>query len=117
MSLLASVGQSSGALCDRDPPWSSSVDLHIAVYLSDRRRSGIGLAANRVDRYIGVMLKSLQGSIAQMESRVTIHMVASLDGFIARRDGRVDWLETTDSFDEGKSMDPELVREFLTTID
>ncbi len=57
------------------------------------------------------------GSMAQIESRVTIHMVASLDGFIARRDGGVDWLETTDSFDDGKSMNPELVREFLTTID
>jgi len=54
--------------------------------------------------------------MAQTESRVTIHMVASLDGFIARRDGSVDWLETTDTFDSGKSMDPELVQEFLTTI-
>jgi dihydrofolate reductase len=43
-------------------------------------------------------------------------MVASLDGFIARRDGSVDWLETTDTFDAGKSMDPDLVKEFLTTI-
>jgi dihydrofolate reductase len=53
----------------------------------------------------------------QAESRVTIHMVASLDGFIARRDGSVDWLETTDTFDGGKGMDPELVRRFLSTID
>lgn len=52
----------------------------------------------------------------QIESRVTIHMVASLDGFIARRDGSVDWLETTDTFDDGKGMDPELVRRFLSTI-
>ena len=29
------------------------------------------------------------------QSRVTIHMAASLDGFIAKRDGRVDWLETS----------------------
>jgi dihydrofolate reductase len=50
------------------------------------------------------------------ESRVTIHMVASLDGFIARSDGSVDWLETTDTFDGGKGMDPELVRQFLSTI-
>ena len=35
------------------------------------------------------------------KSRVTIHMVASLDGFIARRDGRVDWLETSDTFAGG----------------
>jgi hypothetical protein len=34
-------------------------------------------------------------------SRVTIHMVASLDGFIARRDGSVDGLETSDTFEGG----------------
>jgi riboflavin biosynthesis pyrimidine reductase len=32
--------------------------------------------------------------MATLNSRVTIHMAASLDGFIARKDGRVDWLET-----------------------
>lgn len=52
----------------------------------------------------------------QIGSRVTIHMVASLDGFIARRGGTVGWLETTDTFDEGKGMDPELVTRFLSTI-
>lgn len=50
-------------------------------------------------------------------SRVTIHMVASLDGFIARRDGRVDWLETADEFVGGDAMDPQYVEEFLKTID
>ena len=44
--------------------------------------------------------------MARKESCVTIHMVASLDGFIARRDGSVDWLETTDTFEEGKTVDP-----------
>ena len=48
---------------------------------------------------------------------ITIHMVASLDGFIARKDGRVDWLETTDEFPGGESMDPAFVAEFLKTID
>ena len=43
------------------------------------------------------------------ESRVTIHMAASLDGFIARRDGRVDWLETSDQFEDGETMAPESV--------
>lgn len=43
-------------------------------------------------------------------------MVASLDGFIARRDGTVDWLETTDTFDSGKGMDPGAVAQFLSTI-
>jgi dihydrofolate reductase len=50
-------------------------------------------------------------------SRVTIHMAASLDGFIARKDGRVDWLETSDTFDGGDSMTPQLVEAFLKTID
>ena len=50
-------------------------------------------------------------------SHVTIHMVASLDGFIARRDGRVDWLETSDEFVGGDAMDPEYIEEFLKTID
>lgn len=51
------------------------------------------------------------------ESRVTIHMAASLDGFIARRDGRVDWLETTDEFAGGVTLDPGFVEAFLKTID
>jgi dihydrofolate reductase len=55
--------------------------------------------------------------MVKTDSRVTIHMVASLDGFIARRDGRVDWLETLDKFDGGDIMAPEVVEEFLKTID
>ena len=51
------------------------------------------------------------------DARVTIHMVASLDGFIARKDGRVDWMETADEFAEGANMDPEFVEAFLKTID
>jgi len=44
-------------------------------------------------------------------------MAASLDGFIARKDGRVDWLETSDEFPGGEIMDPERVEKFLDTID
>ena len=55
--------------------------------------------------------------MANTNSRVTIHMVASLDGFIARRDGSVDWLETRDTFEGGATMTPEFVAEFLKTID
>ena len=51
------------------------------------------------------------------ESRVTIHMAASLDGFIARKDGSVDWMETPDEFAGGESMDPATVAAFLKTID
>jgi len=51
------------------------------------------------------------------DSRVTIHMAASLDGFIARKDGRVDWMETSDEFAGGDTMDPAFVETFLETID
>jgi dihydrofolate reductase len=51
------------------------------------------------------------------DRRVTIHMAASLDGFIARRDGRVDWVETTDVFPEGEALDPTDAERFLATID
>ena len=51
------------------------------------------------------------------QSVVTIHMAASLDGFIARRDGRVDWLETSDTFEGGIALTPDTVGEFLRSID
>lgn len=44
-------------------------------------------------------------------------MAASLDGFIARKDGRVDWMETSDEFAGGETMDAEFVAAFLKTID
>lgn len=50
-------------------------------------------------------------------SRVTIHMAVSLDGYIARRDGSVDWLETADEFEDGETLDPEFVEAFLKSID
>ena len=51
------------------------------------------------------------------DSRVTIHMAASLDGFIARKDGSVDWLETADEFVDGQAMEPGFVEAFLKAID
>lgn len=48
---------------------------------------------------------------------ITLHMVASLDGFIARKDGRVDWLETKDDFEGGATLTAEFIAEFLKSID
>jgi dihydrofolate reductase len=55
--------------------------------------------------------------MANGDSRVTIHMAASLDGFIARKDGGVDWLETADEFAGGEALDAVFVEAFLKTID
>ena len=49
-------------------------------------------------------------------SRVIVHMAASLDGFIARKDGSVDWLETSDSYEAGETMSPEFIAEFLKSV-
>jgi len=68
-------------------------------------------------RIVNSFTQSGDTTMANTNSRVTIHMVASLDGFIARRDGRVDWLETSDKFEDGDTMSQEFVEEFLKTID
>ena len=62
-------------------------------------------------------LKRQSDLMPNTDSRVTIHMAASLDGFIARKDGSVEWLETSDEFAGGETMDPGFVEAFLKTID
>lgn len=55
--------------------------------------------------------------MATSASCVTIHMACSVDGFVARKDGRVDWLETADEFAGGETMDPAAEEKFLKSID
>jgi dihydrofolate reductase len=47
--------------------------------------------------------------------KLTIHMVSSLDGFIAKKDNSVSWFETTDHYEKG-AVEPD-VAAFLKTID
>ena len=49
-------------------------------------------------------------------SKVTIHMVSSLDGFIAKKDGSVSWLESSDRYEKGVTLTEEEVTEFIQTI-
>ena len=50
------------------------------------------------------------------KSTVTLHMVSSLDGFIAKKDNSVSWLESAgDAFDKGVSE--QSAEEFVKTID
>ena len=50
-------------------------------------------------------------------SRITIHMVSSLDGFIARKDNSISWFETADHYEKGVEYTEEQTKEFLKTID
>lgn len=52
--------------------------------------------------------------MACAESRVTIHMAASLEGFIARKDGSVDWLEASDEFADAETLRPEFASAWPT---
>lgn len=49
--------------------------------------------------------------------KITIHMVSSLDGFIARKDNSVSWFETSDYYEHGKEITEQETKEFLKTID
>jgi len=47
--------------------------------------------------------------------KVTIHMVSSLDGIIAKKDNSVSWFESTDNYEKGVAE--EGAEEFMKTID
>lgn len=49
--------------------------------------------------------------------KVTIHMVSSLDGKIAKKDNSVSWFETTDHYEKGVEVTEKEREEFLTSID
>ena len=51
------------------------------------------------------------------DTRVRRPMAISPDGYIAREDGRLDWIETVHKFKHGETLDSEYVRSFLDAID
>jgi dihydrofolate reductase len=48
---------------------------------------------------------------------VTLHLVSSLDGFIAKPDNSVAWMETTSVYEAGVSISEEEIATFLKAID
>ena len=48
--------------------------------------------------------------------KVTIHMVSSLDGIIAKKDNSVSWFETSDYYEKGIEVTKQDMVEFLKTI-
>jgi dihydrofolate reductase len=49
--------------------------------------------------------------------KLTIHMVSSVDGYIAKNDNSVDWFETADHYEQGVSITEDEAQEFLKKID
>jgi len=49
--------------------------------------------------------------------KVTIHMVSSLDGYIAKKDNSVSWFETSDNYEKGVNVTEQDAQEFLKKID
>ncbi len=49
--------------------------------------------------------------------KITIHMVSSLDGIIAKKDNSISWFETSDHYEKGVEITPEEAGEFLKKID
>lgn len=47
--------------------------------------------------------------------KITIHIVSSLDGIIAKKDNSVSWFDTTDSYEKGVTEQD--AEEFLKSID
>src|SRR5262244_3633876 len=57
-------------------------------------------------------------SDASTQRSITLHMVSSLDGFIARHDNNVSWLEGPDNvYAAGASISAEEAAAFVNTID
>ena len=49
--------------------------------------------------------------------KITLHMVSSLDGMIAKKDNSVSWFETADHYEKGITVSDHDAAEFLKTID
>jgi len=56
-------------------------------------------------------------SEAGTSSRVTLHVVSSLDGFIAKKDNDISWMDTKSVYEAGVSISHEEIVAFLKTID
>jgi dihydrofolate reductase len=49
--------------------------------------------------------------------KVTIHIVSSLDGIIAKKDNSISWFDTFDHYEKGVEITEQDTQEFLKTID
>jgi dihydrofolate reductase len=59
----------------------------------------------------------MSGEGSATGSRVTLHVVSSLDGFIARKDNSISWLDGNGSYEAGVSISEEEAATFVKAID
>ncbi|MDH3698651.1 MAG: dihydrofolate reductase family protein [Flavobacteriaceae bacterium] len=52
-----------------------------------------------------------------MTAKITLHMVSSLDGFIAKKDGSISWMRSTDTYEKGMTLSDEDIADVLQKID
>ena len=50
-------------------------------------------------------------------ARITLHMVCSLDGFIAKADGDISWMHRTHTYEKGVKLTEEDIENFLAGVD
>jgi dihydrofolate reductase len=55
--------------------------------------------------------------MAAETSKITIHMVSSLDGFIGRKDKDISWMQSNDSYEDGITLTKEYIADYLDSID
>ena len=65
----------------------------------------------------GYLLPLIPSLMEEKKSKLTIHMVASLDGFISKENGDVSWLQSKDVYEGGIPLTDEYILEFLEGID
>ncbi len=55
--------------------------------------------------------------MSDQTSKVTIHMVASLDGFVAKKDNSISWMQSEEHFEDGEILTDTDVSNFLESVD
>ena len=51
------------------------------------------------------------------KSKITLHMVSSLDGYIAKNNNDISWMNITDKYDAGIKLNKQEIEKFLKSID
>jgi dihydrofolate reductase len=81
------------------------------------RKNSEGMAQPSFCSGTVVQSKKLSAGHGLMKSTVTLHLVSSLDGFIAKKDNSIAWMDSSDVYEDGISISDEEAANFVKTID